>query len=103
LYTNEIAERHAAVNTGLISAGQGIIALDGEPRNIRILTIRTHVGGRFMDKLVIKNIGQILSGKLEEPIFDGDCLIAIDGKFESLFLLSVSIKWVVAVSVKGLC
>lgn len=33
-----------------------------------------------MDKLVIKNIGQILSGKIEEPIFDGDCLIAVDGK-----------------------
>lgn len=31
-------------------------------------------------KLVIKNIGQILSGKIEEPIFEGDCLIAIDGK-----------------------
>jgi enamidase len=34
-------------------------------------------------KLVIKNIGQILSGKLEDPIFDGDCLIAIDGKIEA--------------------
>lgn len=33
-----------------------------------------------MTKLVIRNIGQILSGKLEEPIFDGDCLIAVDGK-----------------------
>ena len=33
-----------------------------------------------MKKLVIKNIGQILSGKLEEPIFDGDCIIVIDGK-----------------------
>lgn len=33
-----------------------------------------------MQKLVIKNIGQILSGKLEQPIFDGDCMIAIDGK-----------------------
>lgn len=33
-----------------------------------------------MEKLVIKNIGQILSGKLEEPIYDGDCLVAIDGK-----------------------
>ncbi|MBO6916885.1 MAG: amidohydrolase family protein [Rhizobiaceae bacterium] len=31
-------------------------------------------------KLVIKNIGQILSGKIEDPIFEGDCLIAIDGK-----------------------
>ena len=33
-----------------------------------------------MKKLVIKNIGQILSGKLEDPIFDGNCIIAIDGK-----------------------
>tara|TARA_R110002072_G_scaffold176194_3_gene332105 strand:- start:14923 stop:16086 length:1164 start_codon:yes stop_codon:yes gene_type:complete len=31
-------------------------------------------------KLVIRNIGQILSGKMEDPIFDGDCIIAIDGK-----------------------
>jgi len=34
-------------------------------------------------KLVIKNIGQILSGKLEDPIFDGDCLVAIDGKIHA--------------------
>ena len=34
-------------------------------------------------KLVIKNIGQILSGKIEEPIFVGDCLIAIDGKISA--------------------
>lgn len=34
-------------------------------------------------KLVIKNIGQILSGKIEEPIFEGDCLIAIDGKIST--------------------
>ena len=33
-----------------------------------------------MEKLVIRNIGQILSGKMEDPILDGDCLIAIDGK-----------------------
>lgn len=31
-------------------------------------------------KLVIRNIGLMLSGKLEEPILDADCLIAIDGK-----------------------
>jgi len=31
-------------------------------------------------KLVIRNIGLILSGKLEEPILDADCLIAIDGR-----------------------
>ncbi len=33
-----------------------------------------------MEKLVIKNIGQILSGKMEDPIYDGDCLIAEEGK-----------------------
>ncbi len=36
-----------------------------------------------MQKLVIRNIGQILSGKLEEPMFDGDCMIAIDGKISA--------------------
>jgi len=35
-------------------------------------------------KLVIKNIGQILSGKLEEPLIDGDCVIAIDGTITSI-------------------
>ncbi|MCP5038154.1 MAG: amidohydrolase family protein [Rhodobacteraceae bacterium] len=35
-------------------------------------------------KLVIKNIGQILSGKLEEPLLDGDCLIALDGKIAAI-------------------
>ncbi|MBL1422000.1 MAG: amidohydrolase family protein [Alphaproteobacteria bacterium] len=34
-------------------------------------------------KLVIRNIGLILSGKMEQPIYDGDCLIAIDGKIEA--------------------
>lgn len=33
-----------------------------------------------MEKLVIRNIGQILSGKMEDPIFDGDCLVAVDGR-----------------------
>lgn len=31
-------------------------------------------------KLVIRNIGLMLSGKIEEPIFDADCLIAVDGR-----------------------
>ncbi|MGR3703318.1 MAG: amidohydrolase family protein [Paracoccaceae bacterium] len=31
-------------------------------------------------KLVIRNIGLMLSGKLEEPIHDADCLIAVGGK-----------------------
>lgn len=35
------------------------------------------------DKLVIKNIGMILSGKIEDPIYDGDCLIAVDGKISA--------------------
>lgn len=36
-----------------------------------------------MSKLVIKNIGQILSGKLEDPIFEGDCLITVDGRISA--------------------
>ena len=35
-----------------------------------------------MEKLVIKNIGQILSGKREEAIIEADCLVAIDGKID---------------------
>lgn len=35
------------------------------------------------DKLVIKNIGMILSGKIEQPILEADCLIAIDGKIST--------------------
>jgi enamidase len=31
-------------------------------------------------KLVIKNIGLLLTGKIEAPIADGDCMIAINGK-----------------------
>jgi len=34
-------------------------------------------------KLVIRNIGLFLSGKMEAPIYDGDCLIAIDGKIST--------------------
>ena len=30
-------------------------------------------------KLVVRNIGLILSGKLEQPILDGDCIVAVDG------------------------
>ena len=37
-----------------------------------------------MQKLVIKNIGQILSGKLEEPFTDADCVIAIDGRISAI-------------------
>lgn len=32
------------------------------------------------EKLVIRNVGLMLSGRIEEPILDGDCLIAFDGK-----------------------
>ena len=37
-----------------------------------------------MQKLVIKNIGQILSGRLEEPFIDADCVIAIDGRISAI-------------------
>ncbi|GGH23325.1 enamidase [Cribrihabitans marinus] len=33
-----------------------------------------------MGKLVVRNIGLLLSGKMEEPIHDGDCVVAMDGK-----------------------
>ena len=36
-----------------------------------------------MQKLVIKNIGQILSGKREDPLIDADCLVSVDGKIEA--------------------
>ncbi len=36
------------------------------------------------NKLVIKKIGMILSGKLEQPILDGDCIICIDGKIAAI-------------------
>ncbi len=36
------------------------------------------------NKLVIKNIGMILSGKLEQPILDGDCIVSIDGKISAI-------------------
>ncbi len=34
----------------------------------------------LVSKLVIRNIGLLLSGKIEKPIFDGDCVVAIDGR-----------------------
>ena len=35
-------------------------------------------------KLVISNIGMILSGKLEAPILDGDCLVAENGRITAV-------------------
>ena len=32
------------------------------------------------EKLVIRNIGLILSGKLEQPITDGDCVVSVGGR-----------------------
>lgn len=37
-----------------------------------------------VQKLVIKNIALILSGKLEQPILDGDCVIATNGKISAV-------------------
>ncbi len=36
-----------------------------------------------MQKLVIKNIGQILSGKREDPLIEADCLVSVDGNIEA--------------------
>jgi enamidase len=35
-------------------------------------------------KLVIRNIGMILTGRMEEPVMEADCLIAIDGKITAI-------------------
>ncbi len=35
-------------------------------------------------KLVIKNIGRILSGKLEAPLIDGDCVVCVDGNISAI-------------------
>lgn len=35
-------------------------------------------------RLVIRNIGLLLSGKLERPILDADCIIAEDGKISAI-------------------
>ncbi len=35
-------------------------------------------------KLVIRNIGMILSGRLEQPIIDGDCVIAEGGRISAI-------------------
>ncbi len=37
-----------------------------------------------MSKLVIHNIGLLLSGKMEQPILDADCIIAVDGKISAI-------------------
>ncbi|MBL4749685.1 MAG: amidohydrolase family protein [Amylibacter sp.] len=37
----------------------------------------------FSEKLVIRNIGLMLSGKMEAPVLEGDCLVAIDGKISA--------------------
>jgi len=35
------------------------------------------------EKLVIKNIGLILSGDIDKPILDGDCIVAVDGNIST--------------------
>ena len=36
------------------------------------------------DKCVIRNIGLLLSGKIENPILDGDCVVAVGGKIDAV-------------------
>jgi len=36
------------------------------------------------EKLVIKHIGRILSGKLEQPLLDGNCIVAINGQISDI-------------------
>ncbi|PWE53242.1 Enamidase [Metarhizobium album] len=41
-------------------------------------------GNEKAGKLVIRHIGLILSGKIEQPILDGDCIICDDGKITAI-------------------
>ena len=36
--------------------------------------------GRDKNKLAVRNIGMILSGKIEQPVLDGDCVVAVGGR-----------------------
>ena len=36
------------------------------------------------NKLVVRNVGLMLSGKLEQPILDADCLVTLDGKITAI-------------------
>jgi len=67
------------VSTQDVAAADAPWRVDVNRKHVCMRVIK-HKGAQSMDKLVIRNIGQILSGKMEEPIFDGDCMIAIDGK-----------------------
>lgn len=40
--------------------------------------------GAENQKLVIRNIGLILSGKIEQPLLDGDCVVATGGRIEAV-------------------
>ena len=40
--------------------------------------------GTENQKLVIRNIGLILSGKIEQPMLDGDCVVATGGRIEAV-------------------
>ena len=35
-------------------------------------------------KLLVRNIGLMLSGRLEQPILDADCILAVDGKIAAI-------------------
>ena len=34
-------------------------------------------------KLAVRNIGMILSGKIEQPVLDGDCVVAVGGRIKA--------------------
>ncbi|MFX8984468.1 hypothetical protein ABTN17_21120, partial [Acinetobacter baumannii] len=40
--------------------------------------------GPMKGKLVIRNVGLMLSGDLAQPILDADTLVAVDGRIEAV-------------------
>ena len=43
-------------------------------------------------KTVIRNIGLLLSGAIENPILDGDTIVAVDGRIAAVGAKRTSIK-----------
>lgn len=39
--------------------------------------------GEDKKKLAVRNIGMILSGRIEQPVLDGDCVVAVGGRIEA--------------------
>jgi enamidase len=65
---------------GLAAANHLETALDRAGNDVSLPTNRKGAAMAETTKLVIRNIGMLLSGKLEQPILDATCLVAEGGR-----------------------